>query len=352
MLYSLPGFGFMLAGVGSVISDGLVGGFLVLFGAMMTPLFWRWAQNKLQKSISWKLKVLSFVVVLFCIGVVVPETSPQVLPSENENQQSETLPETSESVLNEGAEEQKDATNEIVSEDSLSQRSQDELVSTPPDSSNGVISATVTRVVDGDTFSVTIDGKAETVRVIGIDTPETVQPNTPVECFGIEASNKAKSLLQNQTVELTFDDSQGERDKYDRLLVYAILSDGSDFGEVMIRGGFAREYTYASAYGNQTRYKAAQDEATNAKVGLWAEDACTSGVVTEQSKDEVMPPTVSNVTTKECSIKGNISSSGEKIYHTPGQQHYTDTVIDAGKGERWFCSENEAIDAGWRKALR
>lgn len=52
----------------------------------------------------------------------------------------------------------------------------------------------------------------------------------------------------------------------------------------------------------------------------------------------------------DCDIKGNISSSGEKIYHVRGCQSYSKTAIDEGVGERWFCSENEALNAGWRKA--
>lgn len=54
----------------------------------------------------------------------------------------------------------------------------------------------------------------------------------------------------------------------------------------------------------------------------------------------------------ECVIKGNISSSGERIYHVPGQQNYDDTVITLSKGERWFCTETDALAAGWRKAKR
>ena len=53
-----------------------------------------------------------------------------------------------------------------------------------------------------------------------------------------------------------------------------------------------------------------------------------------------------------CAIKGNISSSGERIFHVPGQQHYSSTVISEAEGERWFCSEAEAFAAGWRAAKR
>lgn len=65
------------------------------------------------------------------------------------------------------------------------------------------------------------------------------------------------------------------------------------------------------------------------------------------------PPAVQQPTTaktEDCLIKGNISSSGEKIYHMPGQRYYDRTKINEGAGERWFCTEQEAVDAGWRKS--
>lgn len=67
----------------------------------------------------------------------------------------------------------------------------------------------------------------------------------------------------------------------------------------------------------------------------------------------VQPPAPAKTTTNSgtCHIKGNISSEGEKIYHVPGQRYYDVTKISLGKGERWFCSESDAVAAGWRKAL-
>ena len=60
---------------------------------------------------------------------------------------------------------------------------------------------------------------------------------------------------------------------------------------------------------------------------------------------------VEDTKTTTCVIKGNISSSGEKIYHSPGCRSYNQTIIDTSKGERWFCSDAEALNAGWRRAL-
>lgn len=61
-------------------------------------------------------------------------------------------------------------------------------------------------------------------------------------------------------------------------------------------------------------------------------------------------PATSTATSSDCVIKGNINSKGEHIYHVPGARYYDETKIDESKGERWFCSESEAQDAGWRKA--
>jgi endonuclease YncB( thermonuclease family) len=134
---------------------------------------------------------------------------------------------------------------------------------------------TVTRVVDGDTLDIALDnGPIERVRLIGIDTPETVDPRKPVQCFGQEASAHAKELLDRQTVSIEMDPSQGDRDRYGRLLAYIWLQDGRDFGEAMIADGFAHEYTYSLPYAHRDAYRAAQDSAISAQVGLWSPATC------------------------------------------------------------------------------
>lgn len=133
----------------------------------------------------------------------------------------------------------------------------------------------VVKVVDGDTLDVKINGKVERLRLIGIDTPETVDPRKSVQCFGIEASNKAKELLIGKSVGLEADESQGEKDKYGRLLRYVILPDGTNFNLFMIREGYAHEYTYDEAYKYQAQFKSAQEEAIAGEKGLWNPQACS-----------------------------------------------------------------------------
>jgi micrococcal nuclease len=146
----------------------------------------------------------------------------------------------------------------------------------PVSAVNQRVSATVLRVVDGDTFVVLINGKKETVRIIGINSPEIVDPRRPVECFGKEAADEAKRLLNSQTVQLQNDPTQSDKDKYNRLLRYISFGpDQKDFGLEMIRGGFAYEYTFIVPYQRQTAYKEEQKKAQEIKSGLWGDHICS-----------------------------------------------------------------------------
>jgi hypothetical protein len=118
-------------------------------------------------------------------------------------------------------------------------------------------------------------------------------------------------------------------------------------GEHLVRAGWAIDYREYS----RGAYAAPEREARAAKRGLWAgrfeEPAAwrrnerTASASTTPAKD--LAPQRSG-----CSIKGNISAKGERIYHSPGMGSYADTRINASSGERWFCSEREAQAAGWR----
>lgn len=146
----------------------------------------------------------------------------------------------------------------------------------------------VLKVVDGDTISVKIKGRKEKIRMIGLDTPETVDPRKPVQCFGKEASNKAKELLQNKKVRLEKDPSQGDRDKYNRLLRYVYLEDGTLYNKFMIEQGYAHEYTYNIPYKYQSEFKAAQKKARINKKGLWG-NKC-KGNTTQQANPKESGP--------------------------------------------------------------
>jgi micrococcal nuclease len=138
----------------------------------------------------------------------------------------------------------------------------------------------VTYVVDGDTFKVDVGGSANpnasrtskiiTIRVLGINTPETVDPRKPIECYGPEASAKGKELLADRKVRLVFSPNREVKDKYGRYLAYAYRDDGLFYNEEMIKDGYAYEYTVGSAYSMQKDFRAAQSVAQKAKLGLWS----------------------------------------------------------------------------------
>jgi micrococcal nuclease len=132
----------------------------------------------------------------------------------------------------------------------------------------------VVQVVDGDTIQVSKDCKPVTVRLIGINTPETVDPRRTVECFGHEASNRAKEILSNVDVKIETDPSQDTYDKYGRLLGYVIMQDGTNFNQKMIAEGYAYEYTYNTPYRYQKEFKEAQKSAQKEDLGLWAKNTC------------------------------------------------------------------------------
>lgn len=134
--------------------------------------------------------------------------------------------------------------------------------------------AEVTKVIDGDTFEVSIAGESYKVRMIGIDTPETVHPQKEVECFGKEAFAKTAELLSGATVILTGDSSQDSKDKYGRLLKYVHLEDGTFVNKVLIESGYAYEYTYDAPYKYQSEFRAAQKYAEDQELGLWNESIC------------------------------------------------------------------------------
>jgi micrococcal nuclease len=138
-----------------------------------------------------------------------------------------------------------------------------------PDGLDGPM--TVTRVVDGDTIRVS---NGATLRLIGVDTPETVDPRKPVQCFGREASARAHALLDGARVWLEYDPTQGRLDRYGRTLAYVWMSDGRLYNETIIAEGYAHEYTYNLPYRYRDAFLAAQRSARDAGRGLWSATTC------------------------------------------------------------------------------
>lgn len=132
----------------------------------------------------------------------------------------------------------------------------------------------VIRITDGDTILIDYNGTNEKIRLIGVNTPETVDPRKIVECFGEEASKYTKLLLENRSVKIEFDESQGKRDKYGRLLAYVFRDDGLFINKNLIDMGYGYEYTYKYPYKYQNEFKGSQKNASLRKLGLWADEVC------------------------------------------------------------------------------
>lgn len=199
----------------------------------------------------------------------------------------------------------------------------------------------VSKVIDGDTFTIQDGSK---IRLIGIDAPEKQ------ECYFASSTEYLKSLIENKKVKLEKDISG--TDEYGRLLRYAILPSADEtennvlINEKLVRDGYATRRQQSP----DNRYKdllvTAEAEAKKAGKGIWG--ACKTALTTkvnEEREIDLGPPF------PECNIKGNISEKGfGKTYLVPGCDNYEKTKVDTRKGEQYFCFEDDAIEAGFRKA--
>jgi micrococcal nuclease len=186
----------------------------------------------------------------------------------------------------------------------------------------------VTKVVDGDTVHVGRGWRKTTVQFLGVDTPETVHPDKPVEFLGPEVSEFTKKTLRGKKVRLEFE-PLNQKDKYGRLLAYVYLSDGSLFNAELIKRGYARVIapSYLRYYDEFHNY---EREAVAGSRGIWA----------TKLKNTEFP------SEKVGKIIGNLKS---KIYHLPSQANY-EKIKEENRA--YFDSEEEAIKAGYRKAKR
>jgi micrococcal nuclease len=138
-----------------------------------------------------------------------------------------------------------------------------------PHESNTDGKATVIRVVDGDTIVVHIGGRDENVRLLGIDTPETHKPDTPVECYGPEASDRMAALLPRGTTVRLVRDVEA-RDRYGRLLAYVYRdSDGLFIDVTMVSEGYAGTLAIPPNLAHRGEFDTAATAAQTARRGLW-----------------------------------------------------------------------------------
>lgn len=126
----------------------------------------------------------------------------------------------------------------------------------------------ITHFVDGDTIAVDMNGHEEKIRMIGVDTPETHKPNTPVQCYGPAAAAFTKRTIGSQRVRLVSDALTTDRDRYDRLLRYVYLPDGTNVNEKLIQEGYGFYYPYFP-FTKSEQFAVSQKAAQAAHKGLW-----------------------------------------------------------------------------------
>lgn len=192
------------------------------------------------------------------------------------------------------------------------------------------------RAIDGDT----IELAGQTVRLHGIDAPELGQ-----DCEGRDrgrwpCGGWSRDVLSSLLAGGDLRCAGRGRDRYGRILATCRLG-RTDIGEEMVARGAAHAYRRYSL-----DYVDAEKRAFVAAIGIWQGDH-----LPPEAFRAGTPPPEQARPAAGCAIKGNVSKSG-KIYHLPGQSDYEATRIDPRRGERWFCSEEEARAAGWRAARR
>jgi endonuclease YncB( thermonuclease family) len=196
----------------------------------------------------------------------------------------------------------------------------------------------VTHVADGDSIHVALDRGGEIeVRLAEVDAPEHGQP------YGDEARAALRDLVADAQVSLAIQDV----DRHGRI-VARVHTARVDVCQEMVRVGAAWAYRQ---YLRDERLLALEAEARTAHRGLWQLPESQRIAPWEwRHAAQTRPPAPSTQAGVDCLIKGNVNSRGERIYHVPGQRYYRDTQISVANGERWFCTEDEARAAGWRRA--
>jgi endonuclease YncB( thermonuclease family) len=192
-------------------------------------------------------------------------------------------------------------------------------------------------VIDGDTLEV----HGSRIRLHGIDAPESSQLCTKPSGERWRCGQKASLALADHIDRSTVKCRQTDIDRYGRIIAVCFKG-GEDLNAWMVKQGWAVAYRqYSLDYVDQ------ENLAKAAERGIWGSEFdmpwdWRRGKRQESNRTETPP--------EGCDIKGNINGKDQRIYHMPGGRWYDQTRIDEEKGERWFCSEQEAQSAGWRRS--
>ncbi|MFH7326439.1 thermonuclease family protein [Desulfurivibrio sp. C05AmB] len=205
--------------------------------------------------------------------------------------------------------------------------------------------ARVTNISDGDTITViTPAGQQERIRFYGIDAPESGQP------FGRASTDHVKKVIGDAGFQVEI--AEIDRDRYGRIVGMVIVN-GLNLNRDLVRVGLAWVYPQYCKRPECREWRELEQEAKANKLGLWREPGAVPPWEWRRGQRDRQPnqPAASNqVKGGDCLIKGNINRQGDKIYHVPGGRYYEQTKIDESRGQRWFCSEEEAGAVGWRRS--
>jgi endonuclease YncB( thermonuclease family) len=192
----------------------------------------------------------------------------------------------------------------------------------------------IATVTDGDTIKI----NDTRIRFHGIDAPESGQTCIYADGRRWNCGDVSTKYLQGLVRNKSISCEQRDIDRYGRIVAVCTIVD-NDINAMMVDQGMALAYrSYSNDYvDNEAAAKASSK-------GMWG------GKFIEPWKWRTGTRLANQVDVGECNIKGNINSKGVKIYHVPSARYYTDTKINEANGERWFCTELEARQAGWRKS--
>ncbi|MDQ0885928.1 micrococcal nuclease [Paenibacillus sp. V4I9] len=223
---------------------------------------------------------------------------------------------------------------------------------TTPESTNKLISAKILKVVDGDTMKVSFNEggkvKEETIRLLLVDTPESVDPEKPVQPFALDASKYAKDTLSDKDVKLEIDVS--ERDKYGRLLCYLYIGDKM-FNEMLLENGYARvAYVYPPNVKYVDKFREIQKTAQQKGVNIWSvenyaqEDGFHEGVV--KAKESPSPKPVPTTTPKPVPVAETNSGSSSNVYYNNCTEAKAAGAYNIKRGEPGYSSKLDRDNDG------
>ena len=297
--------GFLFKNMANIFFITLFISIIALIVGLVKPAIFKRVAKVAPKRKTIALVFTGAIIISFIgIGIFAPpvekKTDTPAVANNNEQQKTEAVQEATDQTNTE-----KEVNNQTTQQAETKQPDQPQVPTKTEPPATDLYS--VAGIVDGDTIKINYNGKEETFRLIGMDTPETVDPRKPVQCFGKEASNKAKELLSGQKVRIETDPTQGELDKYGRRLAYIYREDGLFYNKYMIEQGYAHEYTYDTPYKYQTEFKAAEKYARENQLGLWSPNTCNGNTASTA--------TPSNQTTIQTTGKYYTSSYATSKYY-------------------------------------